>query len=390
VVYETFGWLQREMTGDHGGFYSALDADSEGVEGKFYCWTYDELETVLGKDNTALVADYYSATPAGNWEHGMNILIRGQADVSFFTKHNLAVDRGLWTVDKLPALKQQLLDARAHRIRPGLDDKVITAWNAMMDTGLLTAYRVFGDRRFLDAAIRNIRFIETSLTGPQALIRSYKNKPSTVQAFLDDYAYVIKAYADLYQVTFEESWLRKAEALTRYALANFYDESDGYFLYAGRQAEKLIANKKELFDNVIPASNAIMAQNLWYLGTLLSEPTWSDLARRMTDDLSHLIRSEPNYMSHWGIVLSEIRHTLAEVSFAGSRATQLREEFHAAGFEPYAVTLGTPGESTLSLLADKTVAKGMDTSVYVCYHNTCQAPVSNVDEARRLLKVFTA
>jgi uncharacterized protein len=398
VVYETFAWLQREMTGDHGGFYSALDADSEGVEGKFYCWTYDELETVLGKDNATLVADYYSVTREGNWEHGMNILIRGQADVSFLTKHNLA-NEGKSTVHgpqstakgdvfQISHFKQLLLDARAQRIRPGLDDKVITAWNAMMDVGLLTAYRAFGDSRFLDATLRNIKFIETALTGPQALIRSYKNKPSTVQAFLDDYAYVIKTYTELYEVTFDESWLRKGEALTRYTLANFYDESDGYFHYAGQQAEKLIAGKKELFDNVIPASNSVMAQNLFRLGTLLGEQSWTDLAHRMTTDLSHLINNEPNYMSNWAIVLSEIRQTLAEVSFVGAHAPQLRSEFQTR-FNPYTLTLGTTKDSTLSLLSDKPVARGMENSIYVCYHKACQAPVATVPEATTLLKTFT-
>lgn len=385
VVYETFGWLQREMTGDHGGFYSALDADSEGVEGKFYCWTLAELEAVLGKTDAALVASYYTVTPQGNWEHGNNILIRGKADASFLAEHNLS--REQWET-RLTAFKQKLLHTRAERIRPGLDDKVITAWNAMMDVGLLTAYRVFGDARFLDATIKNLRFLEKELTGDQSLIRSYKNKPSAVHAFLDDYAYVIQAYTHLYQVTFDESWLRKAEALTRYTLANFYDNADGFFHYASQQAEKLIATKKELFDNVIPASNAVMAQNLFNLGTLLDEPIWTALAQRMTSDLSHLIKSEPNYMSHWAIVLSEIRHTLAEVSIVGTHVHQLRAELHTA-YNPYTITLGTTGKSNLSLLKDRPVAPGMDTSIYVCYNKTCQAPVANTAEALQLLTGFT-
>jgi uncharacterized protein len=176
--------------------------------------------------------------------------------------------------------------------------------------------------------------------------------------------------------------------LTGYTLANFYDETDGYFHYAGQQAEKLIASKKELFDNVIPASNSVMAQNLFYLGTLLDEPTWTDLARRMTTDLSHLINSEPNYMNNWAIALSEIRQTLAEVSFVGPQASRLRQEYHAQ-FNPYALTLGTTTTSTMKLLSDKYVAKGMDSSVYVCYQKSCQAPVATVHEATTLLGAFT-
>ncbi len=180
VVYETFAWLQREMTHPEGGFYSALDADSEGVEGKYYCWTRDELTSLL-EDNGPLLATYYSVTDEGNWEHGLNILTRRETDAAFLHRHNISADA--WPVI-LAQAKHTLLQRRERRIKPGLDDKIITAWNAMMITGLTDAYKISGDTRFLDAAIRAIRFIEQHLTDGNTICRSFKTKRSHVIAFL--------------------------------------------------------------------------------------------------------------------------------------------------------------------------------------------------------------
>lgn len=379
VLTETFEWLQAEMMSPHGGFYSALDADSEGEEGRFYIWTATELKEVVG-DDADLIADYYSVKEQGNWEPDKNVLIRVQMEEDFLKKHNLTRDS--WSVI-LQRAKDKLLQRRDKRVRPGLDDKVIVGWNAMMVTGLVDAYRALGDKKFLDAALRNMRFLENELMEGLTIFRSYKSKRSHVKGFLEDYGYVIQACISLYQVTFDEYWIRRAEALLGYVIDNFYDERDGFFLYAGRDAEKLIASRKEIFDNVIPSSNSLMAQNLFEMGTILDNDDWKGMAERMVDSLAALITSEPNYMSNWGIAYSEIKKGMAEVVFTGSGALESAREF-LSEFRPFALAIGGDKGSKLPLLADKTAVDD-ELTIYVCYNKTCQRPVHVLQEAVSLM-----
>lgn len=375
IVYETFGWLMREMTNPNGAFFSALDADSEGEEGKFYVWKKAELDQLLN-EKAALIAEYYSVEENGNWEHGNNILWRIHTEDGFLEKHNLSPAEFSSLLDRA---KQTLLENREKRPRPGLDDKAITAWNALMSCGLTDAYRAFADDRFLQAAVKNMRFILEALTSEGKLHRSYKGKRSDVQGFLDDYAYVILACTKLYQATFDETWLQKARAIMTTALDLFYDGQDGFFYYSSRQGETLIANKKEIFDNVIPSSNAVMAQNLFYLGILLDNDDWKSRADAMASSLSHLAVQEPNYMSHWAIVHTEIKKGVAEFVVVGEDADDLRRQFHKT-FQPFAITMGTSKASDLPLLEGKTMLQGKST-IYVCYDKTCKTPVHTLTEA---------
>ena len=382
ILEETFNWLQAEMMHPDGGFYSALDADSEGVEGKYYIWKKEEIDDLLQED-AALINSYYAVKPEGNWEHGCNILFRAIPEEKFLTENNLTAET--WG-HKLREIKDKLLAVRDKRIPPGLDDKIITSWNAMMVAGLTDAYKALDDERFLRAAKKNMEFLERELTEGLTLYRSYKNKRSTTPGFLDDYAYVIQAYLKLYQVTFEEYWIKRAEAMTTHTIDNFLDSTDGLFYYSGKYGEKLIADKKEIFDNVIPASNSVMAQNLFHLGTLLDKEEWKILAQNMTNSLSHLIINEPNYMSNWGIVYTEIKKGLAEIAIVGTGAHQLKTKFHQV-YQPFALTMGMETESHLPLLEGKVPLQGKPT-IYVCYNKTCQRPVHSINEAVSQIKVM--
>ncbi len=373
VVYETFEWLQREMTSDDGGFYSALDADSEGVEGKYYLWTQSEMEKHLG-DNAAVFVDYFNVDKKGNWEHGGNILNRGKADEVFLTEQK--IERAQWDV-MLKNTKKSLLRERNERISPGLDDKVVTAWNAMMISGLCDAYKAFDDKRFMKAALLCMRFLENEVMESTRLYRSFKGKPSTTPAFLDDYASLVQAQIKLYEVTFDEYWVRRAELFMEHVITHFHDATDGFFFYTSDESEKLLTRKKEIFDNVIPGSNSIMAWNLFRLGTLLDRNEWKDMASDMVSRLGKLITQEPNYMSNWAIVMSEIQKGLIEVAVVGDDAEIMRQEFHIE-FQPYCMMMGTTNKSTLPLLADKTPTK-KKTTAYVCFQKTCFAPVHSVE-----------
>ncbi|HXR81281.1 MAG TPA: hypothetical protein VN763_10200, partial [Saprospiraceae bacterium] len=319
VVYQTFQWLEREMTHPNGGFYSALDADSEGVEGKFYTWGKVEIQEKLG-DDAHLVSAYYGIKDKGNWEHDSNILMRTKGDQEFLNEHSLTAER--WTAI-LKKSQSVLLKAREARVRPGLDDKMITAWNAMMVGGLVDAYRAFNDEIFLKSALKNVQFIGKELMEGNMLYRSYKDKRSTTAGFLDDYAFYIQALIKLYQVTFDEQWIRRAAEMMHYSLEQFFDRHDGFFFYTSSHAERLISRKKEIFDNVIPSSNAIMAQNLHHLSIFFDREDWGKIGKSMAESLSHIIKSEPAYMSHWAIVFTEIKKGLAEIALTGKNIAGL-------------------------------------------------------------------
>ncbi|MCW5912665.1 MAG: thioredoxin domain-containing protein [Cyclobacteriaceae bacterium] len=363
TVYDTVGWLNREMLHLSGGFYSALDADSEGMEGKFYTWTGAELHAVPGNDAEKLI-QHFQATAEGNWERGRNILRRDPQTASVESAD-------------IKTLKSKLLTERSKRIRPALDDKILTGWNAMTIQGLTDCYKAFQDEHFLQLALRAISFLEESLISDK-VYRAWKGKRSETEGFLEDYAFLIQAYISLYQVTFNEGWLCKAKTWCEYVLLHFADAEEGFFFYSSDTSEALIARKKEIFDNVIPGSNSVMARNLHQLGILLDREEWKAQARTMTTKLLHLITSEPVYTCHWAVLLSELIHEPAEVIIAGSDALTLREELHRH-YLPFTLTAGSTVESILPLLENRLPETG--TLIYVCRNKTCRLPVTTVPEA---------
>ena len=374
VAYQTVAWVRRELTNPQDGFYSSLDADSEGEEGKFYVWTREELQRVLG-DEALLAAAYYNCTGVGNWEHGRNILHRTLPDFDFAQQHDL-------TPDVLAALVQgwqrKLLIARAHRPRPGLDDKVLTGWNALMLSGLLAAYRAFGETEFLELAQRNATFLQKNLRDGPRLYRTWKNGRATISGFLEDYALVIEAFVGLYEATFEESWLREADVLTGYVLANFFDPAEQQFFYTDALAEPLIARKKELFDNVIPASNSVMAHNLLRLGRLLERDDYQQLAAAMLAQVQSLVVREPQHLSNWASLYAALLRPGAEVAIVGDNYEAFRAQL-SRHFLPTDVLAGGPAATGLPLLQGR--GEAGRTTLYVCRNHACQLPVHTVPEA---------
>jgi uncharacterized protein YyaL (SSP411 family) len=374
VVFQTVGWVRRELTNPEGGFYSSLDADSEGEEGKFYVWTREELQKALGTEE-ALAAAYYECTGLGNWEHGRNILHRRQSDADFAVEHGLEPH----VLAKLiHGWQQKLLAVRTHRVRPGLDDKVLTGWNALMLSGLVAAYRAFGEAELLALALRNAEFIQQNLRQGPRLYRTWKNGRATINGFLEDYALVIEAYISLYEATFAESWLREAEELMSYVLANFFDDAEQQFFYTDASAEPLIARKKELFDNVIPGSNSVMAHNLLRLGRHLENAQYQALAATMLGRVQSLVVKEPQHLTNWASLYVALVRPGAEVAISGLQAEEFRREL-SQHFLPTDILGGTLTSSSLPLLEGW--AATADTTIYVCRNRACQLPVHSVGEA---------
>ena len=370
IVDETTDWLSREMMDPEGGFFSALDADSEGEEGKYYTWTAAELAAALGPDQAEAMTAF-GCDSNGNWEHGQNILFRP--------------DEALLATPRMAHLKEKMNSFRVQKPRPALDDKVVTGWNAIVIQGLTDCYKAFGDERFLNLALKNIQFIETHLRRDGKICRAFKTKASATEGFLEDYAFLIQAYTALYQVTFQETYLQLAAHWTTYTIDHFFDAVENYFFLSSRDAEQLIARKKEIFDNVIPSSNSVMARNLFHLSILLDRQDWKDLAISMTARLAAIITTEPVYMSNWAMLYTEIVHGMSEVVISGVRCEALRRELHE-NYLPFALTLGASADSTLPLFEGRAAAAD-ETKIYVCRQKVCQLPVVRVSDALVQLNV---
>ena len=386
VAYETFHFVKRELTSPEGGFYSALDADSEGEEGKFYTWTYDELKQALGEE-ADLVIDYFEATEAGNWENGQNILHKKESNDAFARRYDL----NMVVLDGLMAdVKIKLRERREERVRPGLDDKIIASWNGLMLKGLADAYAITRIPDIRDLALRNAQFIVDNLMytdGEEtALYRTYQAGEARLNGYLDDYAFVIDALLALYQVTFDEQWLEPVQKLTDYVMRHFWDESEGFFYYTD-DATTLIARKKELFDNVIPSSNAAMARNLYKLGLLFDRADYQERAAAMVGRMLPLIRKDPSYLSHWACLLTEMSTPTAEIAIVGPDCLETMLELNQQ-YYPNKLLVGTPDRSDLPLLQNRHLdEEDEDVTIYVCYDKACQLPVHTTHEAWEQLMI---
>ena len=273
VIFQTLEYVQREMSHPNGGFYSSLDADSEGEEGKFYVWSMEEIEKLL-KEDAELFAEYFQLTEKGNWEEDKNILWKLPREdiIGLAKKHQMNTDE---LGKRIQAAKELLFKHRESRVRPGLDDKQITAWNALMIKGYLDAYRVFGETEFLETALTNTQFILDNCQDPSGrLSRIYKGGKASINGFLDDYSYMAEALIALYEATFEEKWLLEAQRLTEYALEHFGDENTEMLFYTSDLDDPLLTRSRETDDNVIPSSNSSMARVLFMLGTYFYQNEW--------------------------------------------------------------------------------------------------------------------
>lgn len=374
VVYETIDWLAREMSDSSGGFYSAFDADSEGVEGKFYTFTKAEIDTLLG-DESAVFCTYYNLTEEGNWaEEHTNILCRKESDVKLAKAFNLNVE-GLQL--RLETAKNKVFEYREKRIRPGLDDKILTAWNGLTLKALTDAYRVFDEDRFLLMAHKNAQFLLTNLRAADgSLYRTFKADKATITAFLDDYALLIEGLISLYETTFDEHWLNQAKELTDYVVAHFYDEASGMFFYTSDTGETLIARKHEIMDNVIPSANSVMAHNLAKLGKLYQNKVYAEFSAQLLRNVHPQIKNYGSAYSNWANLLLNEVFGVYELAITGPDSLQKRQEidkFHI----PNKILLGG-SKGSLPLLQDKW---GTQTRIFICHNHTCQLPVTAVADA---------
>lgn len=381
TVYQTLEYTAREMTSPEGGFYSSLDADSEGEEGKFYVWKKEEIEAVLGAD-AEWFCDYYQIKGGhGNWEHGTNVLIIGKSVEEFAQEQGWSTEKLL---KKLEEAREKLFAVRAKRIRPGLDDKILTSWNAIMLKGYVDAYRVFGEKDFLKAALKNANFIEDKLRKGNQLFRNYKAGRATINAFLDDYALLADAYIALYQATFDQAWLERAKGLIDYTKEHFYAAEKGMFYYTSDLDPALIARKMEIMDNVIPGANSVLANALFDLGHFFNQPEYRETALQMLQNVKPSMPSYGSGYSNWAILMLKQLEPFHEVVVAGSKAPQMARELDQT-YHPNKLLIAAKSESRNQLpLLEQRFVKG-ETRIYICQDMACQLPVTEVAAALKQL-----
>ena len=280
---------------------------------------------------------------------------------------------------KIDAAKVKLMQVRNSRIKPGLDDKILSSWNALMITGYAKAYRVFGEEAFLNAAVTNANFLlKKAIAADGEMTRNYKNGRSSINALLDDYAFTIAAFIELYQATFDEKWLTEANKITSYTLEHFFDASSGMFFYTHNQYADLIARKMELSDNVIPSSNSEMAKNLFLLGHFLNKDEYISKAKQMLINVEADVQRNIYFYANWGMLQALFTSPLYEVAIMGDDFKNWRQQFDEH-YLPTVILLGANAASKIALLEDKLVQG--QTMIYVCRDKTCELPVGEVEEA---------
>jgi hypothetical protein len=380
VVSETVDFLKRELLSPENGLYSALDADSEGEEGKFYIWEKPELQAILG-DDFELFSDYFNVNKWGHWEDNQYILIRTKDDQTFAATHQLSAEE---LGKKVKSWKSKLLDERNKRVRPGLDDKILTSWNAMTIEGLLHAFTASENPDFLELALANANFLYRNLSKKNGrLFHSYKNKQARIPGFLEDYAFVIEALTTLFEVTAEKEWLDRAAQLTDIVFREFFDTEKSMFYFSSSAQSDLITRTLEIYDNVIPSSNSVMAKNLFRLSWLLDKPDYRLIAKKMMDQISGNLAEYPSGYSNWSQLLLNLAGSHNEVAIVGPDALKLLRELQKH-YLPQVISCAGTTENKLPLLKNRYVPG--KTLIYVCQENSCQLPVETVEEALELLR----
>lgn len=380
VVIETLDFVDKELTQKEGAFFSSLDADSynydgELEEGVYYTWSIEELKRLLNNDFD-LFKSYYNINALGKWEKDQYILYKTVTDKEFSKSNNITLTE---LQSKILSWKTKLHKARDNRERPRIDDKALTSWNALMLKGYIDAYRVFGNVSYLERAIQNATFIkEHQINNDGSLFHSYKNGKSTIEGFSEDYAHTIAAFIELYQATFNEEWLNKAKALMDYSLTHFLNKESSMFYFTSDTASNLIARKTEVYDDVIPSSNSVLADNLFKLGHYYSNKIYSDLAKQMLSNINTDIIKSPSSYTNWLLLYLNYSNSFYEVAISGINSKDKLKDLDEF-YIPNILISGSESNSNLPLLKNKFIED--DTYIYVCVNGTCKMPVTTIEKA---------
>ena len=384
VVLETLEFIKREMTNPEGAFYSSLDADSftkegELEEGAYYIFNENELKLIL-EDDFSLFSEYYNINSYGKWEKENYVLIRRKSDILITDEFSISQ---IELEQKKKNWKNKLRAYRDNREKPRLDDKTLTSWNALMIKGYVEAFKTFQIQAYLTEALKSAQFIiENQLQSNGALNHNYKDGQSSINGYLEDYATLIDAFISLHEVTLDEKWIRLSKKLTDYTYENFYNQENSMFYFTSKKDEKLVARSFEYRDNVIAASNSIMAKNLFILSHHLDNEKYLNTSSKMLHNVHPEIETYPSGYSNWLDLTENYKNKYYEIVVVGKDANSKIKELNTS-YLPNALVAGSSKESTKPLLKYRYIDD--ETLIYVCVNNSCKLPVSEASEALKLL-----
>ena len=376
VIVQTMEFLNREMKHPDGGYYSALDADSEGEEGKYYVWTRDELDLLLEKD-APLFCEFYDVDFTGNWEN-KSILWRKVPLETF------ALNKGMEAAElneKLVEAGAVLMKERQKRVRPGLDDKVLLGWNALLNTGMSTAAAALKDPELQKMAEENMAFLIREFEQADGrLHHNWKDGKSTQQAFLDDYAFVIESLLILYQNTHKAAYLTRAEKYTEQVLSYFWEEESGLFYFTPEDQKDIIVRKTDFYDNATPSGNSTMVHNLQKLAILLDRSEWMETAEKMLGQIQGSLEKYPLSFERWASAALHRDYGLYELAILGNDAIEKAREVNAMFVPGKVVVASTTESDDQPLLAGKPAEE--NAGIYVCRNYACLQPIYSSEEFR--------
>ncbi|MCG2460720.1 thioredoxin domain-containing protein [Flavobacteriaceae bacterium F89] len=379
IVINTVEFLEREMKDPEGGYYAALDADSEGEEGKFYVWTMPELKEIIHEDYSIFSA-YFNISPKNAWEKDQYVLYKSMPDKEFEQKHGLSEKR---LKDLKKEWKEKLMSARTIRVRPRTDDKIITSWNALLINGFVEAYQAFGDKKYLERAESTFALLQRKAYQESGLVHSFKKGSKRTDGFLEDYAFLENAALKLYSASMDVQYLTFAQEINNEVVSGFTDPVSGMFRYV--KDGDLISNIIKTNDGVIPSPNGTMAQNLFILGHINYDLESMKKAKTMLAAMMPSIQEHADSYSSWNSLLLNTVYPYYEVAVVGTNAPSLLASMNEK-FLPNTLIVGTTKKSDLPLFEMR--FRDKETFIYVCQNTTCKLPSVSVEEALDQLKNF--
>jgi len=382
VIDETLEFVDREMTAPEGGYYSALDADSDGHEGHYYIWDQDEWNKCLG-EYARLLGRYFNIGGDGEWVDGANILHRSQTDADFAQQNFLSVA-------ELKALvstsKKALLKMREKRNPPATDTKIIASWNAMMVKAFVDAYSATGNYSYLEKAVEGANFILQNLMNEEGkMFHIFPVGEKHISGFLEDYAFLAEAMLSIYQATFDEKWLLKSLHISEFALSHFGGEHPVMLHMAEQNYNQFPVNPVEITDGVIPSANAVLALTIYRLSRYFYRPDLSDRTLAMLANVITKALKSPSSFAHWLSIALEINVKRLLVAICGDKAFEFHNEM-AKYYLPFALFSVSRGQSKLPCLMDR--FKEGHTLIYICTSDYCLETLENPEEAIRLIKEY--
>jgi uncharacterized protein YyaL (SSP411 family) len=362
VIEETIEFVFRELSDNSGAFYAALDADSEGVEGKFYTWSYEELQNLLPEKLFKPFCDYFQIKEEGNWEH-TNIV---------WTTESI---ENAWT-EELAEAKKILFKHRAERIRPGTDTKILLSWNCLMIIALCKSYAITADVAILKRAEKTMKWLMTHLQSKeQYLFHSYTNGVAKSIAFLEDYATLIQAFIELHKVSANKEYLIKAKYWMDYVQLHFKDEQGVFFYFTSDEQLDGIIRKKDSYDGATPSSNAIICSSLIYLGSIFDLPHWVNQAEKMLASMHKMMVQYPSSFGYWAQSFFQIAYGLTEVVGIGNQVNKHLTPI-LKQFLPHSLPLWLEQEDPSFPLSLGKHSTG--NQYFTCKNKTCSLPVNDI------------